>query len=524
MSSRTELTVILAAGKSTRIPELSFDRPKTLLSVGGHTLLLRLIAQFANVSRRFVVVAGKNADLIEAHLAEVASLDLEISVIADPALTEAGNAASLKAGLQHLNDTFTGCHILESDIALSDTAVTHYLAMPETIRTLIVPLRSASDDHLFREHGSAHLSISKRPPEDAEILGKLLGVTHLSVVAALQLAAQIPELSDSAYTDYLPLTASATHALIPLTVGGDEAAEIDTADDYRQVLLTSKLAHAIPAANRLTSLPRRLRLEGPLKRLIGVHDPVGARLAQRSGFDGLWLGSFQIALASGGRDDASYDPRHALDLAERLRAIEIRMPLVVDIGNGINENLQHYVDRAVQAGVSAICIEDNTAERVCSLYEAAGRDLVSVEAFSERIAQLSAAARGRLQIIARTEALTINMSHDEAATRLRAAAEAGADVLLPHYVGKDPQPIESFLRTHPLPRPVLLVPTGLLHLPAREFKSMGCSAVVYANVDLRLRFHRLQEAYARLASEAVLADDIRNALADPITMKNVLEY
>ncbi|MCP5353283.1 MAG: isocitrate lyase/phosphoenolpyruvate mutase family protein [Chromatiales bacterium] len=521
MRERSDLTVILAAGKSTRIPELSFDRPKTLISVGGQTLLTRLLAQFAPVSDRFVIVAGRNAAAIRAHLAEISSTGPGITVIDDPDLTEAGNGASLHAALQQLGDRNTGCHILESDIVLTDTAVQRYLDAPAALRTLIIPVRSTSDDRLFIRRDGRGIGIAKQPPTDVEILGKLLGVTHLDAGTARRLHEAMSPDASGPYTDHLARIMSAP-ALRAIEAAADEAAEIDTADDYRRVLMETALARSIPSARSMIPAPSGLRLDGPLKRLIGVHDSIGARLAQRNGFDGLWLGSFQIALAAGGRDDASYDPQHALDLAEHLRTCGIAMPMVVDIGNGVDDSVA-FVERAVRAGVAAICVEDNSAERVCSLYDDTNRRLIDAEEFGARIAGLVSIAQGRLQIIARTEALTIGLSAAEAAKRLRIAADQGADALLPHYVGKELRTIKSFLRNHPLPRPVLLVPTGLLQLPARDFKDMGCAAIVYANVDLRLRFHRLQEAYARLAAEAALGDDLRDSLADPVTMKDILE-
>lgn len=521
MPQPTDLTIILAAGKSTRIAELSFDRPKTLLSVSGQTLLARLCMQFAGVTRRFVIVAGKNHAALAAHLAD---MELAFDIIDDESLTEHGNADSLRAGLARFDDSYAACHIIESDVVLTQEAVDVYLGSSDPACGLVIPVNHPSDDKFFHPGGTDQLAISKEPPADARILGKFLGVTRLPAVMAQRLALSIPERAVTPYIKYLTALMAEYWPITPLSVSSDHAMEIDTSVDYRAVLMNRHLARPI-RCEVIRFRPRTaLVLDGALKRLIGVHDSVGARLAQRNGFDGLWLGSFQIALASGGRDDASYDASTALELAERLRNSGIDLPLVVDIGNGFSnsETAQAFVERAVAAKVAAICVEDNNEDRLCSLYGSAGRALVSPEAFACRVRELVEIVAGRLWVIARTEALTIGLSPDQAAERLHHATNAGADALLPHYVGSNFNVIRAFMTEYPLLRPVLLVPTGLMQHSVDEFKDIGCAGVVYANIDLRLRFNLLQDAYARLSSEGVVAKDVHSALADPLHMKEIL--
>lgn len=522
MSEPSDLTIILAAGKSTRIAELSFDRPKTLLSVCGQSLLTRLCLQLAPTTERFVIVAGAHHALLDEHLA---GLDLPIEFITDERLSECGNAASLTAGLKFLNARHRACHIVESDVVLSQEALDAYKKEAFRSGTLTITASHTSDDKLYRLPGSERLAVSKAPPAGATVVGKFLGVTRLLRAAAQRLAESIPEHSPAPYIDYLSPLLAEIDGFIPIPISEEMGAEVDTASDYRKVLLSLPLARAVRQGAERQRNRTEFRLGGALKRLVGVHDGIGARLGQRSGFDGLWLGSFQIALAAGGRDDASYDPAVALDLAEQLRSTGADLPLVVDIGNGFRDGAAEraFVERAASVHVSAICVEDNAGERVCSLYGEEGRTLISPEAFADRVGSLEDAAAGRMMVIARTEALTLGFPAAEAAARLHAAARAGAGALLPHYVGSDARVIRSFLTQHRFPCPVLLVPTGLLHMPINEFKAMGCAAIVYANLDLRLRFQLLQDVYARLSAEAVLAPEVQAGLADPGQMRAVLE-
>lgn len=521
MRRPNDLTIILAAGKSTRISQLSFDRPKTLLSVGAQSLLGRLCLMFAEVSRQIVVVAGRNREPIEAHLADLA---LDIKVLGDDRLTELGSAASLAAGLRWSGGGYSSCHILESDIILSEAALERYLSGVAPVRTVMVPIVDlASDDKLFQMPGQNTTHIAKTPPLRARILGKFLGATCVPHKFLAPLVSVVANECKDSYVNFL--SSAAPNGIDVIALDEGMAAEVDTGPDYRRVLLDPVLGKRIRRSRALFKQRGHLSLVGPLKRLIGVYDVFGALLTARSGFDGLWLGSFQIALCSGSRDDASYNPFTALALADQIQARGNTLPIVVDAANGLASHAQtaSFIERALAARVAAICVDDNDSDRVCSLYSSGGRKMVSPRAFEKRIRRLATLTSGRMHVIARTEALVIGHPYAEAAQRLKLAVNAGATAVLPHYVGGDPSIIRGFLRKHPFTCPVLLVPTGLMTLPVSEFKQMGCNAVVYANLDLRLRFRRLTHLYARLGSEAALSEDTTRELADPKQMKATLD-
>lgn len=523
MLQPTDVTIILTAGRSSRLGHLAFDRPKTLLSICGQTLLERLCRQFAGSTRRFVIVAGSNYRFI----AEVISdFGLPITVIGGDQLTSLGNAASLRAGLDSaLGDLQTRCHILEADVLMSSQALEAYFALPQT-GCLCIPLLSDQDDRLYRTQNST-LAISKTPQEPAEILGKFLGVSQITADQARQLHAQIKPDSQAPYTEALSKVLAADFQ--PVQLASDQAMEIDTAEDYRTALLHPSLAKR----GETVTIPDkpRLSLNGHLKRLVGVHDVFGARMTQRAGFDGLWLGSFQITLASGGKDDASYSPLQAVQLAEQLQSTGNLLPIVIDIGNGFRDNKhqQEFIQRAKAAGVAAICVEDNDDNRVCSLNGSSERKLISAQAFADRIAKLADDTTGEIKIIARTEALTLPFDStytlpnaiESARKRLDKAVECGADFLLPHYISGDITAIQAMM-VEPFSTPCLFVPTGLLDVPLKSFKEMGFAAVVYANLDLRLRFKQLQDVYAQLNAFGALSAEKLGHLADPKTMQWVL--
>jgi 2-methylisocitrate lyase-like PEP mutase family enzyme len=92
-------------------------------------------------------------------------------------------------------------------------------------------------------------------------------------------------------------------------------------------------------------------------------------------------------------------------------------------------NIRRSVTEYIRAGIAGFHIEDQTQQKRCG--HLANKQLVSTSTFITRIraaASARAAAQSDIVLIARTDALA-SLGYDEALARLRAAHEAGADVL-----------------------------------------------------------------------------------------------
>jgi len=178
MRKNSQATLILAAGKSSRLSQLAFDRPKTLLSVNGQSLLSRLCRLFGPISEHLVVVGGRNAPSIRDHLAgELLSLHL----IDDPEATELGSADSLRRGLKYLLDSgFDGnVVILESDVIISQEVFDLFNGSSARCKFITIQGQvSPSDDKVYSLHGS--IGVAKDVPARASILGKFLGVSSFA--------------------------------------------------------------------------------------------------------------------------------------------------------------------------------------------------------------------------------------------------------------------------------------------------------------------------------------------------------
>jgi choline kinase/phosphatidylglycerophosphate synthase len=118
---RVRTAIILAAGNGSRIQDLSLDKPKPLLSLGGLLLIERAILNLkaAGIEKIRVVVGYKKEQII-ATLKGLKSLrNIDLEIVECPQY-ELGNGASLAAGVGDLNESFLltmSDHVMSSSVA-----------------------------------------------------------------------------------------------------------------------------------------------------------------------------------------------------------------------------------------------------------------------------------------------------------------------------------------------------------------------------------------------------------------------
>lgn len=242
---------------------------------------------------------------------------------------------------------------------------------------------------------------------------------------------------------------------------------------------------------------RRLRelLARPgIVRLMGAHDALGALVAERAGFDGVWSSGFELA-ASHCVPDAG-----VLGMAEQLAAAQsmayaVRIPIVADCdtGYGNAENAAHMARRFEAADVAAVCIEDKRFPKLNSFAPGA-HELVPVEEFVEKIRRARDARAGEdFAVVARTEALVAGQTPGEALERARAYADAGADAVLVHSSESLPRRLLEVVRRWDGRAPLVVVPTTYHSITAAELEDLGVKVVIYANQGLRSALRAMQE-------------------------------
>ena len=82
MKRKIEKAVILAAGKGTRMGELTAELPKPMLSVKGLPVLERIVRSLAAASvRNFLIVTGYKAEVVESHFGDGSDFGCSIEFV-----------------------------------------------------------------------------------------------------------------------------------------------------------------------------------------------------------------------------------------------------------------------------------------------------------------------------------------------------------------------------------------------------------------------------------------------------------
>jgi carboxyvinyl-carboxyphosphonate phosphorylmutase len=161
----------------------------------------------------------------------------------------------------------------------------------------------------------------------------------------------------------------------------------------------------------------------------GAYDALSARLVEQAGFDVVYMTGFGTTASLIGRPDVGLlTGAEMVDNARRIAAA-VDVPVIADADTGYGNaiNVVRTVQLYEQAGVAGIQLEDQVMPKKCG--HMSGKVLIGAD---EMVGKLRAAVEARrdpdLVLIARTDAVATH-GIDEAITRARAFAEAGADVL-----------------------------------------------------------------------------------------------
>lgn len=258
----------------------------------------------------------------------------------------------------------------------------------------------------------------------------------------------------------------------------------------------------IPPATLPASAANRLRrlLEGDrVVRLMGAHNALGAKMAERAGFDGVWSSGLELS-ASYGVPDASL-----VTMSEHLVTLQamcycLSVPILADCDSGYGDecNVAFMVRKFEAAGVAGVTIEDKCYPKRNSFVEGP-QDLAPVDQFVAKILSARAARRhADFVIVARTEALIAGESVDEALRRAHAYADAGADAILFHSKARTFGQIAETLQLWQNRLPVVLVPTTYPEVGLDELQRLGVRIVIYANQGLRSSLRSVERTYAEI--------------------------
>ena len=173
--------------------------------------------------------------------------------------------------------------------------------------------------------------------------------------------------------------------------------------------------------------------EGPLQ-IVGTINAYCAMMAEKTGHRAIYLSGGGVANASFGLPDLGMTTMN--DVVEDARRITsaTNLPLLVDIDTGWGGalNIARTIREMERAGVAAVHIEDQVAQKRCG--HRPNKEIVSSEEMVDRV---KAAADARQDpdffIIARTDAFA-QEGREAAIARAKACVEAGADAIFAEAV------------------------------------------------------------------------------------------
>ena len=240
----------------------------------------------------------------------------------------------------------------------------------------------------------------------------------------------------------------------------------------------------------------------------GVYDALTALVADRAGFEALYVSGAGIAYTRLGRPDIGLVGMSEVVQTVALIRDRVGAHLIVDADTGYGNalNVQRTVRLLERAGANAIQIEDQDFPKRCGHLE--DKALVPVGEMAGKIrAAVDARASSDTLIIARTDAVAVE-GFDRALARTEIYREAGADVL---FVEAPRQRNELGRITKRLgnaasrsaPLMVNMVEGGKTPmLPAAELESLGFSLVIFPGAIVRTLAKAAEDFYTSLKAHS----------------------
>ena len=161
----------------------------------------------------------------------------------------------------------------------------------------------------------------------------------------------------------------------------------------------------------------------------GIYDGLTASLAEKAGFEALYLSGAAVAYTRLGRPDIGLTSASEMADTMSLIADRVALPVIIDADTGFGNalNAQRTMRVYERAGASALQVEDQTYPKRCG--HLSDKSLIPAQEMAGKIAAMAdARASDETLIIARTDAIAVE-GFAAATDRAECYLEAGADVL-----------------------------------------------------------------------------------------------
>jgi 2-methylisocitrate lyase-like PEP mutase family enzyme len=239
----------------------------------------------------------------------------------------------------------------------------------------------------------------------------------------------------------------------------------------------------------------------------GVYDSFTAMLAEKAGFDALYLSGASVAYSRLGGPDIGLVTQTELEETLSRIADRVGVPVIVDADTGFGNalNVQRTVKRLERAGAAAIQLEDQTSPKRCGHLE--GKSLVAESEMVGKVkAAVDARTRGDTLIVARTDAVAVE-GLARAIERAEAYLAAGADVLFIEAVrSRDEMTTVTKRFAARVPLLANMVEGGKTPvLPVDELEKIGYAIAIFPGGTARAAAFMFSEYFASLKKHGTTA-------------------
>ena len=271
-----------------------------------------------------------------------------------------------------------------------------------------------------------------------------------------------------------------------------------------------------------TTLRARL-VKPPIVIAPGIYDPLTALIAERAGFEALYVSGAAIAYTRLGRPDIGLVSMSEVVETVALIRDRVRAHLVVDADTGYGNALN--VERAVRllerAGANAIQLEDQDFPKRCGHLD--DKTLIPAPEMAGKIkAAVNVRASSETLIIARTDAIAVE-GFDGAVARAALYRDAGADILFieaPRQRDELARVVKQAAGKVPLM--ANMVEGGKTPiLPARELQELGFSLVIFPGGIVRALAKTAEEFYRSLKAHGT-TDPFRPRMFDFAALNDLI--
>jgi 2-methylisocitrate lyase-like PEP mutase family enzyme len=253
--------------------------------------------------------------------------------------------------------------------------------------------------------------------------------------------------------------------------------------------------------NAMTENTLSLRLRRPPILIApGIYDALTALIAERAGFEALYVSGAGIAYSRLGRPDIGLVGMSEIVQTVALIRDRVGSPLIVDADTGYGNalNVQRTVRLLERAGANAIQIEDQDFPKRCGHLD--DKALIPAQEMAGKVkAAVDARTSRDTLIIARTDAVTVE-GFEGAMARAALYRDAGADMLFVEA----PRQREELARIgtkfgQSVPLMANVVEGGKTPmLPASELQALGFALVIFPGGIVRTLAKAAEEFYASL--------------------------